>query len=87
MEPKELVTEKLKDTYNLTFPILLDPDGAVAASFAPADVHPELDRDEVMLASNIIIDPEGKIQFMSLLDSKNFDAKLIHLKEKLNDLL
>lgn len=86
-EPRELVGTKLKERFNLTFPILLDEDGAVAASFAPEDVLPDLARDEVMLASNILIDPEGEIQFLSLLDSKNFDAKLIELKARLNELL
>lgn len=86
-EPKELIEEKLKNKYNLTFPILLDIDGRVAASFAPKDVLPDLSRDEVMLASNILIDPEGIIQFMSLLDSKNFDAELLQLKKKLDELL
>ena len=80
-EPNELIEEKLKNKYNLTFPILLDTDGKVAASFAPKDVLPDLSRDEVMLASNILIDPEGNIQFMSLLDSKNFDAELKELKK------
>jgi peroxiredoxin len=86
-EPKELIEEKLKKKYNLTFPILLDDDGSVAATFAPKDVLPDLSRDEVMLASNILIDPEGNIQFMSLLDSKNFDAELIQLKKRLDELL
>jgi peroxiredoxin len=86
-EPKELIEEKLKKKYNLTFPILLDYDGSVAATFAPKDVLPDLSRDEVMLASNILIDPEGNIQFMSLLDSKNFDAELIQLKKRLDELL
>lgn len=86
-EPRELVQTLLRDRYNLSFPILLDPDGTVAASFAPVDVLPDLARDEVMLASNILIDPEGEIQFLSLLDSKNFDAKLLELKAKLDGLL
>lgn len=86
-EPMELVRKKLKDKYNLTFPILLDFDGNVAASFAPKDVLPDLSRDEVMLASNILIDPDGNIQFMSLLDSKNFDAELKALKKRLDELL
>lgn len=86
-EPKDLVKEKLKKQHNLSFPILLDKDGAVAASFAPKDILPDLSRDEVMLASNIIIDRDGKIQFMSLLDTMNFDAELVNLKQKLNELL
>ncbi|SRR5210317_307895 len=86
-EPKELIEEKLKKKYNLTFPIMLDADGKAAAAFAPKDVLPDLSRDEVMLASNILIDPEGNIQFMSLLDSKNFDAELKELKKRLDELL
>ena len=65
-EPNELIQEKLKKKYNLTFPIMLDVDGKAAAAFAPKDVLPDLSRDEVMLASNILIDPNGNIQFMSL---------------------
>ena len=86
-ESKELVKEKLSDKFNLSFPVLLDSDGTVAASFAPQDVLPELARDEVMLASNLLIDPKGNIQFMSLLDSKNFDVELNDLKKRLNELL
>jgi peroxiredoxin len=86
-EPKELVQDKLQNRFNLSFPVLLDPDGTVAASFAPEGVLPDLARDEVMLASNILVDPEGKIQFLSLLDSKNFDAKLVGLRAKLDALL
>ncbi len=86
-EPAELVSARLQQRFNLTFPVLLDPEGKVAASFAPKGVLPDLARDEIMLASNILVDPKGKIQFFSLLDSKNFDAKLVHLKTKLHELL
>ncbi|MGM5469427.1 peroxiredoxin family protein [Flavobacteriaceae bacterium LMO-SS05] len=86
-ESRQLVQEKLMDKYELSFPIVLDIDGSAAASFAPKDILPDLARDEVMLASNILIDPEGNIQFMSLLDSKNFDAELKELKKRLDELL
>jgi peroxiredoxin len=86
-ESKELAQERIKQKFNLSFPVLLDTDGAVAASLAPADVLPELARDEIMLASNLVIDPDGNIQFMSLLDTKNFDVKLIDLKKRLDELL
>jgi peroxiredoxin len=86
-ESRELVQTKLQDRFNFTFPLLLDSDGSVAASYAPPGVLPDLARDEVMLASNLLIDPEGNIQFLSLLDSKNFDAKLIDLKTRLDELL
>lgn len=86
-ESKELVENRLRDRHQLTFPIVLDTDGEVAAKFAPADVLPDLARDEVMLASNLLIDPSGEIRFMSLLDSKNFDPKLMALKAKLDELI
>lgn len=86
-EPLELVQEKLQDKYNFSFPLLLDSEGLVAASYCPPEVLPDLERDEVMLASNLLIDAEGKIQFFSLLDSEGFDAKLIELKAKLDALL
>ena len=86
-EDKQLVVDKLVNRFQLSFPVLLDTDGTAAARFAPEDVLPELARDEIMLASNIIIDKEGNILFMSLLDTKNFDTKLIHLKKKLDEIL
>lgn len=86
-ESKELVQEKLQDRFNFTFPVLLDTDGAIAGSYAPPDVLPDLARDEIMLASNLLIDPAGNIQYMSMLDSRNFDAKLVHLKAKLDAML
>ncbi len=86
-EPKALVQEKWVQQHQLSFPVVLDTDGTVAASFAPKEVLPELARDEIMLASNIIIDQNGNMPFMSLLDTKNFDSKLIHVKNKLDELL
>ena len=70
-----------------TFPVLLDEDGKTAARYAPPGVLPDLPRDQVPIASNLIIDPEGKIRFYSLLDSKNFDTKLIALTARLEELL
>lgn len=86
-ESRELVQQKLQDRFGFSFPVLLDTDGQVAASYAPEGVLPDLSRDEVVLASNLLIDREGKIQFYSLLDSKNFDAELIALKARLHALL
>ena len=86
-EDKALVKKKLIDRFNLTFPVLFDDDGAVASSFAPMDVLPDLARDEVMLASNLLISPEGELLYFSLLDTANFDAELKELKSVLNELL
>ncbi len=86
-ESPKLVRRKLQDRFNFTFPVLLDPEGEVAASYAPEGVLPDLTRDEVVLASNLLIDRSGKIQFYSLLNSQDFDSKLIALKARLNELL
>ncbi len=70
-----------------TFPMLKDADGAVSARYAPADAQPDLDRDQVAIASNMLIDREGKIVFWTLLDTRHFDAKLVALTAKLNEML
>ena len=70
-----------------TFPMLMDRDGAVALAWAPPEAAPDLERDTVAIASNIIVDREGRIAFWSLLDSRNFDAKLVDLKAKLEEML
>ena len=81
------VVEKSLNRFNFSFPVLLDEDGTVSAAYAPEGVQPALARDEVPIASNLVIDEEGKIKFYSLLNSKNFDAKLVQLKQKLDELI
>lgn len=85
-ENKDLVAQSFK-RFNFSFPVLLDEDGKVAASYAPAGVLPDLARDEVVLASNLVIDREGKIRFYSLLNTTSFDAKLVMVRKKLDELL
>jgi peroxiredoxin len=85
-ENRDLVSQTFK-RFNFSFPVLLDEDGKVATSYAPAGVLPDLARDEVVLASNLIIDREGKIRFYSLLNTTSFDAKLISARKKLDELL
>jgi peroxiredoxin len=85
-ESKELVS-KLSQKFNFTFPILLDEDGTISTKYAPEGVLPDLPRDEVPLASNLIIDKEGNIRFYSLLNTTNFDAKLAKIKQSLDELL
>lgn len=86
-EPADLVAPYARK-FGLTFPVLLDPEGAVARTFAPpASVQPDLGRDEVMIASNLLIDREGRIRFFSLLDTAQFDARLTALRSRLDELL
>lgn len=70
-----------------TLPVLLDLDGQVATRYAPEGAAPVLPRDQVPIGSNMIIDREGKICFYSLLDTANFDAELIDLTHRLDQLL
>ena len=85
-EDRELV-EKSFNRFNFSFPVLLDIDGKVSASYAPEGVQPALERHEVPIASNLIIDKDGKIRFYSLLNTTAFDAKLTALKQKLDELI
>ena len=86
METTE-ATRVYAERSGFTFPVLLDSDGKVSASYAPEGVLPDLPRDQVPIASNLIIDREGKIQFYTLLDTTSFDAKLVQLTERLDELL
>lgn len=81
------VASRWTDALGWTIPVLLDEDGSVAARYAPDDVLPDLPRNQIPIASNLLIDPAGRIQFYSLLDSRNFDAKLVALRQRLDELL
>jgi len=83
----EEITRAWAARCGFTLPVLMDADGKVAESFAPAGVLPELPRNQIPIASNLIIDREGRIRFYELLDSRNFDAQLIRLKARLDELL
>lgn len=85
MEDRDKVAVWTED-FGWTIPVLLDTDGTVTASYAP-DVLPEMPRHEVPIASNLLIDRVGKIQFYSLLDSRNFDSKLEGIESRLEALL
>ena len=73
----------------LTFPVALDSDGKVTTSYAPPPtIAPDLKREETMIASFMVVDAQGKIQFLSLNeDTAKFDAKLTRLKARLDQLL
>jgi len=85
-EPKATAANWAK-RMRFTFPVLLDTNGKTSSAYAPTGVQPDLERDQVPIASNLIIDKEGKIRFYSLLDSANFDANLVALRTRLDQLL
>lgn len=80
---------KFVKKHGLTFPVAMDHGSKVAVSYAPpSEFVPDLKRDEVMIASFMIIAPDGRIQFLSLNeDTAKFDAKLGKLRSKLDELL
>lgn len=80
-------TEKYAKRSGFTFPVLLDLEGKVSATYAPAAVLPDLKREQVPIASNLILDRDGKIRFYTLLDTTNFDARLVALRAKLDKML
>lgn len=75
--------------HKLSGPVLLDSKAEVANRYAPpADFAPDLKRQEVMIASFVIIDPDGTVRFLSLNeDTANFDARLTKLRAALDGLL
>jgi peroxiredoxin len=81
------VVEAWAKGHKFSFPVLLDPDGKATSFYAPRDALPDLPREQVPIASNLIIDSEGVIRFFTLLDSMNFDAKLVALRARLDELL
>ena len=56
-ESKDKTDEYAKRS-KYTFPVLLDSQGEIAISYAPKDAQPDLPRDQVPIASNLIIDQE-----------------------------
>jgi len=81
------VAEAWAKRHQFSFPVLLDPDGKATSPYAPKEALPDLPRDQVPIASNLIIDREGIIRFFTLLDSANFDARLVALRARLDQLL
>jgi peroxiredoxin len=86
MEPETTAAAWAKK-WSFPFPVLLDADGKVAESYAPPDALPDLPRNQVPIAANLIIDREGRIRFYTLLDSAHFDARLVALRARLDELL
>jgi DsbC/DsbD-like thiol-disulfide interchange protein len=80
-------TARWTKALGFTIPVLMDLNGKVATAWAPEGVLPDLPRDQIPIASNIIVDREGIIRFYSLLDSANFDARLMSLTARLDELL
>jgi peroxiredoxin len=69
----------------MPFPVLHDADGAVAAKFTPNLAQPAIkDRSTVLVTSNLVVDPEGKIAFFTMVDTVHFDARLVHARRAID---
>jgi peroxiredoxin len=72
----------------MPFPVTRDLTGDVAASYAPSGAQPSFkDRTSVLVTSNLVIDPEGRIRFFTLADTVHFDARLVHARHAIDALL
>jgi peroxiredoxin Q/BCP len=72
----------------MRFPVLHDLGGAVALRFTPARAQPDFkDRTMALVTSNLVIDPEGRIRFFTVLDTVHFDAELVHVRHMVDRLL
>ncbi len=72
----------------MAFPVLWDQTGDVVASFTPAHAQPDItDRSTVLVTSNLVIDPVGKIRFFTMGDTAHFDAKLVFARRTIDAVL
>jgi peroxiredoxin len=69
-------------------PVLRDEGSKVALRFTPPGAQPEFtDRKMALVTSNLVIAPDGKIRFFTVLDTVHFDAKLVQLRRALERVL
>jgi peroxiredoxin len=70
------------------FGVLHDTSGEVVRSYTPAKAQPEIkDRSLVLITSNLVIDQEGRVAFFTMADTLHFDAKLVHARRTIDELL
>lgn len=72
----------------MPIPVLRDRTGDVVASYTPDRAQPGVkDRAAVLVTSNLVIDPEGRIRFFTMVDTANFDAELVFVRRAVDNLL
>jgi len=72
----------------MPFPVLRDATGDVTATFTPDHAQPAIkDRSTVLVTSNLVIDPQGKIVFFTMVDTVHFDAHLVHARRAIDGAL
>ncbi len=79
---------KYLDRVSMPFPVARDTNGAVVTGYTPPRAQPELkDRSLVLVTSNLVLDPEGRVAFFTMADTLHFDAKLVHARRTIDGLL
>lgn len=79
---------KYIDRLKMPFPVLRDATGDVTATFTPDHAQPAIkDRSTVLVTSNLVIDPQGKIVFFTMVDTVHFDAHLVHARRAIDGAL
>lgn len=77
---------KYLDRMAMPFPVLHDTSGAATAAFTPDHAQPAIkDRSAVLVTSNIVVNPQGKIVFFTMVDTLHFDAQLVHVRHAIDD--
>jgi peroxiredoxin len=77
--------KKYLDRAKMPFPVVRDATGEVAALFTPAQAQPAIkDRSTVIVTSNLVLDPQGKIAFFTIVDTVHFDARLVHARRAID---
>jgi peroxiredoxin len=69
----------------MSFPVVRDATGDVTAAFTPDHAQPAIkDRSAVLVTSNLVVDPKGKIAFFTMVDTVHFDARLVHARRAID---
>jgi peroxiredoxin len=67
------------------YPVLHDATGDVTAKFTPEHAQPAIkDRSTVLVTSNLVLDPGGKIVFFTMVDTVHFDSRLAHARRAID---
>jgi peroxiredoxin len=80
--------QKYLGRVKMPFPVVRDATGEVTATFTPDHAQPAIkDRSTVLVTSNLVIDPQGKIVFFTMVDTVHFDAHLVHARRAIDGAL
>jgi peroxiredoxin len=72
----------------MPIPVVRDTKGDVVLAYTPEHAQPEIkDRTLVLITSNLVIDQEGRVAFFTMADTLHFDARLVHARNTIDQLI